>query len=413
MNNILPSDIKMHEKYDLKGSLYKRKASKQERAKTTPTFKDLDFLDEHPEGILLDEKYYDTIVGSLKRDCLILKSFGIMDYSLLLGIHNLEKEQNNNALDSYYNLKMTEHPLVSFTMPDQSHNNNSASAAMFNLSPNEYKANKYNKFFSISAVPARSAKGDRLLLYMGIIDILQSYRLKKRLEHTFKSMITDGSQISVVHPAYYESRFIEFITNKVFKKQTLKSSPARKRTIREQTVNKPKELASPSEPMVHSQMNNSSLNQQETSVPSSPPSSSSANNYKNIKPIDSVDSIVNMKSPTTDSKANKFDNISEISLGNKDGIAKKTDNDNLSHTSSPKRTPVISIIEHYDAKAKLSNQSSPVQERKDPQEKTFNYLVDNHPKFNVQYHKLIRLKPINERESSQLDANVKPLLEKA
>lgn len=45
---------------------------------------------------------------------------------------------------------------------------------------------------SRSAVPARSAKGDRLLLYMGIIDILQSYRLKKRLEHTFKSMITDG-----------------------------------------------------------------------------------------------------------------------------------------------------------------------------------------------------------------------------
>ena len=69
MNNILPSDIVMHEKYDLKGSFFKRKASKQERAKSTPTFKDLDFLDEHPEGISLDEKYYDNIVGSLRRDC--------------------------------------------------------------------------------------------------------------------------------------------------------------------------------------------------------------------------------------------------------------------------------------------------------------------------------------------------------
>ena len=35
-------------------------------------------------------------------------------------------------------------------------------------------------------------KGDRVLVYLGIIDILQSYRLKKKVEHTLKSMITDG-----------------------------------------------------------------------------------------------------------------------------------------------------------------------------------------------------------------------------
>ncbi len=75
MNNILPSDITMHEKYDLKGSLYKRKASRAERAKTTPTCKDLDFLDEHPEGITLDEKHYENIVNSLKRDCLVCLRF--------------------------------------------------------------------------------------------------------------------------------------------------------------------------------------------------------------------------------------------------------------------------------------------------------------------------------------------------
>lgn len=41
-------------------------------------------------------------------------------------------------------------------------------------------------------IPARSEKGERLLLFVGIIDILQSYRLKKKLEHTFKSIIHDG-----------------------------------------------------------------------------------------------------------------------------------------------------------------------------------------------------------------------------
>lgn len=54
------------------------------------------------------------------------------------------------------------------------------------------KIEKFFVLFCRSAVPARNAKGDRLLLYMGIIDILQSYRFKKRIEHTLKSMITDG-----------------------------------------------------------------------------------------------------------------------------------------------------------------------------------------------------------------------------
>lgn len=108
MNNILPSDIPIHEKYDLKGSLYKRKASSQERMKTCPTFKDLDFLEQHPEGLVLDERYYDNIISSLKRDCLILQSFGIMDYSLLVGIHNLEKEKNNLAIEAYFDGKLQE-----------------------------------------------------------------------------------------------------------------------------------------------------------------------------------------------------------------------------------------------------------------------------------------------------------------
>lgn len=52
-----------------------------------------------------------------------------------------------------------------------------------------------NVFYSPGGIPARSEKGERLLLYIGIIDILQSYRLKKKLEHTFKSIIHDGVSI--------------------------------------------------------------------------------------------------------------------------------------------------------------------------------------------------------------------------
>lgn len=90
MNNLLPSSVKLHEKYDLKGSTYKRKASKAERSKSSPTLKDLDFMNNHPEGILLEKDKYDALIKTIQRDCRVLESFKIMDFSMLLGIYNLD-----------------------------------------------------------------------------------------------------------------------------------------------------------------------------------------------------------------------------------------------------------------------------------------------------------------------------------
>ena len=47
MNNLLPSGVVYHEKFDLKGSTYKRKADTEELKKENPTYKDLDFIEKH------------------------------------------------------------------------------------------------------------------------------------------------------------------------------------------------------------------------------------------------------------------------------------------------------------------------------------------------------------------------------
>lgn len=91
MNNLLPSFIPLHQKYDLKGSTYKRRANKYERRKESPTYKDLDFLEHHPDGIYLEEETYKALIKTIHRDCTVLESFKIMDYSLLVGIHNLDQ----------------------------------------------------------------------------------------------------------------------------------------------------------------------------------------------------------------------------------------------------------------------------------------------------------------------------------
>lgn len=71
MNNVLPRVVRMHLKYDLKGSTYKRRASKKEREKARPTFKDLDFMQDLQDGLMLDQDTYNALAKTLQRDCLV------------------------------------------------------------------------------------------------------------------------------------------------------------------------------------------------------------------------------------------------------------------------------------------------------------------------------------------------------
>lgn len=71
MNNLLPSAVKMHQKFDLKGSTFKRRASPKEREKNVPTFKDLDFIQDMTAGLLLESDKYSAVCKTIQRDCLV------------------------------------------------------------------------------------------------------------------------------------------------------------------------------------------------------------------------------------------------------------------------------------------------------------------------------------------------------
>ncbi|XP_015109731.1 phosphatidylinositol 4-phosphate 5-kinase type-1 alpha isoform X2 [Diachasma alloeum] len=242
MNNLLPSAVKLHQKYDLKGSTYKRKASRSERSKKSPTYKDLDFMEHHPEGIFLEADTYGALVKTIQRDCRVLESFKIMDYSLLVGIHNLDqaaREKTEPRLSTTVEEEPGEagYESGSFVQVEREKDREDrigATALNRSRSINRQRLVAHSTAMeSIQAesepideeddvppggIPARNARGERLLLFLGIIDILQSYRLKKKLEHTWKSMIHDGDTVSVHRPGFYAQRFQDFMAKTVFKK---------------------------------------------------------------------------------------------------------------------------------------------------------------------------------------------------
>jgi 1-phosphatidylinositol-4-phosphate 5-kinase len=54
-----------------------------------------------------------------------------------------------------------------------------------------------------------------VVLYLGMIDILQNYSLAKRIEHAYKACYFDSNGISAVEPKLYAKRFQKFI-QKIF-----------------------------------------------------------------------------------------------------------------------------------------------------------------------------------------------------
>ncbi|PPS16664.1 hypothetical protein GOBAR_AA03915 [Gossypium barbadense] len=58
-----------------------------------------------------------------------------------------------------------------------------------------------------------------VIMFFGIIDILQDYDITKKLEHAYKSIHYDPTSISAVDPKQYSKRFRDFII-KVFAEDT-------------------------------------------------------------------------------------------------------------------------------------------------------------------------------------------------
>uniref|UniRef100_UPI00398EDA4F phosphatidylinositol 5-phosphate 4-kinase type-2 gamma-like n=1 Tax=Pristiophorus japonicus TaxID=55135 RepID=UPI00398EDA4F len=102
MRNVFSHKLTVHRKYDLKGSLVSREASDKEKVKELPTLKDMDFLNMN-QKVYVNAEQKKMFMDKLRRDVEFLTRLKIMDYSLLLGIHDMQRaddeDEENMASD--------------------------------------------------------------------------------------------------------------------------------------------------------------------------------------------------------------------------------------------------------------------------------------------------------------------------
>uniref|UniRef100_A0AAR2IXD8 Phosphatidylinositol 5-phosphate 4-kinase type-2 gamma n=1 Tax=Pygocentrus nattereri TaxID=42514 RepID=A0AAR2IXD8_PYGNA len=215
--NMFSHRLIIHRKYDLKGSLVSREASDKEKVKELPTFKDMDFRN-NMQRIWISDEEKEKVMDKLNRDVEFLVHLKIMDYSLLLGIHDMERAEREEEED------YGESPCEEEEEPENGVSTGSPAAGSLSTSPEgiagymssqkPFGPGEFDPYVDVYAIQSAAGAPQREVYFMGLINILTHYDTKKKAAHAAKAVKHgSGAEISTVHPEQYGKRFLEFISN--------------------------------------------------------------------------------------------------------------------------------------------------------------------------------------------------------
>ncbi|KAF9420904.1 Phosphatidylinositol-4-phosphate 5-kinase, partial [Entomortierella beljakovae] len=232
MGNVFPPNRDIHGTYDLKGSTLGR-AIRDEELQNNPraTQKDLNWVNRNRKLELGPEKRH-LFVEQIKRDVELLSRLNIMDYSLLIGIHDVARGNKDNIRDS--TLKVF-HPDTSKPLPKETSRRDKRESKVnalrmavkvsdpVALGPSTLPSDSFSErrhclFYAddggLLSTNEQNVQGVDLY-YLGIIDILTPYNYVKKIEHVWKSLSQDKHAISAVNPREYAQRFLSFMIHAI------------------------------------------------------------------------------------------------------------------------------------------------------------------------------------------------------
>ncbi|XP_077339737.1 phosphatidylinositol 5-phosphate 4-kinase type-2 gamma isoform X2 [Lithobates pipiens] len=198
MRNMFSHRLTVHRKYDLK-------------IKELPTLKDMDFLNKS-QKLYVDEEQKKTFMEKLKRDVEFLVQLKIMGYSLLLGIHDVSRAEQEEEEEMEEEDAETEGPGQYVAVG--SYGTSPEGIAGYLNSHKPLGPGEFDPYIDVYAFKSSDGAPQKEVYFMGLIDILTQYDAKKKAAHAAKTVKHGaGAEISTVHPDQYGKRFLEFVTN--------------------------------------------------------------------------------------------------------------------------------------------------------------------------------------------------------
>ncbi|KAJ5116385.1 hypothetical protein N7456_000733 [Penicillium angulare] len=236
MNNLFPPHRDIHQTFDLKGSTIGRDLQESDLERNPrATMKDLNWVRRN-RHLQCGPAKRDFFVEQLKRDVELLKKLKIMDYSLLVGIHDLERGNEEKLRDKTLQVfqpggdrEAEASPNMLMRTPSKLENERKArelrmlikrerpvplDKAAAKMPEEILDERKYHVFYSDDGgfrATHESGQPGEEIYYLGIIDCLTHYGTVKKLENFFKGLSHDRLQISPIPPEGYGDRFINFV----------------------------------------------------------------------------------------------------------------------------------------------------------------------------------------------------------
>jgi 1-phosphatidylinositol-4-phosphate 5-kinase len=197
------------EQFDLKGSTHARTNN---NGGCGPA-KDLDWKT-GKRRMVLEPGMHSNLEDQLNIDVKFLQRMNIMDYSLLVGISDDASPGKGHSISPISISKKSPSSFfpsfATFFKPEPTPPKTQESAA----SPRKICGSRFRQHFG-GIKPA--ACENKSVYWCGIIDILQPFNLKKRIEMKVKGKVTAGGKdaVSCADPNFYGQRFLGFVLSDV------------------------------------------------------------------------------------------------------------------------------------------------------------------------------------------------------
>ena len=189
MQSVFVSPVAIHERYDIKGSTVDRFTGRDGKL-AGKVLKDLDLQ----FNVLLSRTDCASFLRQCEADTLFLAEHGLMDYSLLLGVHYTQHQVGLST-----DLEVLSAPV---------------SPSALAQSPSYAVRSPFTR--DQGGMRASYISGPSLY-FLGVIDMLQSYNLRKRLERLWKvhARCKSAQGVSVMEPEAYRRRFLRAMAGMV------------------------------------------------------------------------------------------------------------------------------------------------------------------------------------------------------